>query len=251
MRKLVEKGRIIDACFMKYHSQRRRFFGHDHQRRSYFNNLVPQEHASPTPDITVDSLNCREVWQAVEQWQPELTIVSGTKFIGRKLNERAGLMINLHIGHLPEYKGNHCIFFALYDGAVEKVSATLHQLTPHLDGGDILDRVFPPVLPMDNEEALYAWCSHLAIDRCIKHAEQFSLGKKLEFVPQEITGRTFRHRDRTPGKELWLWWKRGVRLGTGERLSTLGGNWLLTAGICTGVITFFLSFFFFYSLIEG
>ena len=207
VRRLVEKGRIVDACYMKYHGLRRHFFGHDGQRVAYFNRLVPQDNASPTPDLTVDSLNCREVWEAVEQWQPELTIVSGTKYIGRKLTERAGLMINLHIGHLPEYKGNHCIFFALYDGAVDKISATLHQLTLHLDGGDILDKVFPPVLPVDTEETLYSRCIHMAMDRCIKHIEQFSQGERLGFVPQEGTGRTFRHRDRTPGKELWLWWK--------------------------------------------
>lgn len=211
VRHLREKGRIVDACYTKYHSLRRRFLGHDHQRKAYFNSLVPQDYASPTPDLTVDSLNCREVWDAVEQWQPELTIVSGTKYIGRKLIGRAGLMINLHIGHLPEYKGNHCIFFALHDGAVDKVSATLHQLAPDLDGGDILDRVFPPVLPEDNEETLYARCIHFAIDRCVKHVEQFSQGGRLEFVRQEAIGRTFRHRDRTPWKELRLWWK--LRVG--------------------------------------
>jgi methionyl-tRNA formyltransferase len=100
--------------------------GHGDQRKAYFDRLVPQDHISPTPDLTVDSLNCCDVWEAVEQWQPELTIVSGTKYIGRKLIDRAGLMINLNTGHLPEYKGNHCIFFALYDGAVDKVAATLH-----------------------------------------------------------------------------------------------------------------------------
>lgn len=100
--------------------------GHGDQRKAYFDRLVPQDHISPTPDLTVDSLNCRDVWEAVEQWQPELTIVSGTEYIGRKLIDRAGLMINLNTGHLPEYKGNHCIFFALYDGAVDKVAATLH-----------------------------------------------------------------------------------------------------------------------------
>jgi glycine/D-amino acid oxidase-like deaminating enzyme/folate-dependent phosphoribosylglycinamide formyltransferase PurN len=211
VRHLRKKGRTADVCYMKYHSLRRYYSGNDHQRKAYFNQLVPQDHASPTPDLTVDSLNCREVWEAVEQWKPELTIISGTKYIGRKLTERAGLMINLHTGHLPEYKGNHCIFFALYDGAVDKVSATLHQLTSDLDGGNILDRVFPPILPDDNEEMLYARCVHLAIDRCVKHAEQFSRGERLEFVPQEAIGRTFRNQDRTPGKELQLWWK--LRVG--------------------------------------
>lgn len=210
VRQLVEKRRIVDACYMKYHSLRRYYSGHDQQRKAYFDHLVPQDHVSPSPDLTVDSVNCREVWEAVEQWKPELTIVSGTKYIGKKLNDRAGLVINLHIGHLPEYKGNHCIFFALHDGAVDKVSATLHQLTSQLDGGDILDRVFPPILPGDSEETLYARSVHMAIDRCIKHVEQFSLGKRLEFVKQKFEGRTFRHRDRTLPKELYLWWKLNV-----------------------------------------
>ncbi|EEP80737.1 predicted protein [Uncinocarpus reesii 1704] len=207
VRRLVQKRRIIDAGYTKYHGIRRRFSGHDRYRKAYFNDLMPNNHILSTPDLTVDSVNCRQVWDAVEQWQPELTIVSGTKFIGKKLIARGGLMINLHTGHLPEYKGNHCIFFALYNGEVDKVSSTLHQLTSTLDGGDILDRVVPPVVSTDNEETLYTRCSHLAVDRVIEHIEQFSIGKKLEFVPQEAKGKEFRHRDRTPMKELGLWWK--------------------------------------------
>ena len=210
VRRLVEQRRLVDACFMKYHGLRRHILGHDRQRAAYFSRLMPSGNDLPSPDLTVDSLNCRQVWDAVEKWRPELTIVSGTKFIGRKLTERAGLMINLHIGHLPEYKGNHCIFFALYDGAVNKISATLHQLTLSLDGGDVLDKVFPPISPEDTEETLYARCVHMAVDRCVEHVELYESGQPLGFVPQEATGKTFRHRDRTPEKELWLWWKIAV-----------------------------------------
>ena len=209
-RHLFRKGRMFDACYMEYHSLRRSILGHKDQRKAYFDRLVPQDYNSPLPDLVVDNLNCRKVWEAVEEWQPELTIVSGTKYIGRKLNERAGLMINLHIGHLPEYKGNHCIFFALYDGAVDRVAATLHQLTPNLDGGDILATVVPPVLSSDNEETLYTRCLHMAIERSIEVADQFSSGQTLEFVPQKTAGRMFRHCDRTPAKELWLWWSLSV-----------------------------------------
>ena len=210
VRRLIEQRRLVDAGFMKYHGLRRHILGHDRQRAAYFSRLMPSGNDLPPPDLTVDSLNCRQVWDAVEIWRPELTIVSGTKFIGRKLTERAGLMINLHIGHLPEYKGNHCIFFALYDGALNKISATIHQLTLSLDGGDVLDQVFPPIMPEDTEETLYARCVHLAIDRCLEHVERFEKGQPLGFVPQEKTGKTFRHRDRTPEKELWLWWKIAV-----------------------------------------
>ncbi|KAJ5417172.1 uncharacterized protein N7487_000722 [Penicillium crustosum] len=51
----------------------------------------------------------------------------------------------------------------------------------------------------------------MAVDRVIKHIEQLSMGKKLDFISQEVGGRTFRHRDRTPTKELGLLWK--LRVG--------------------------------------
>lgn len=68
VRQLVEKRRMVDAYYMKYHSLRRSISGHDHQRKAYFNRLMPQDHVSPAPDLTVDSLNCRKVWDAVEEW---------------------------------------------------------------------------------------------------------------------------------------------------------------------------------------
>ncbi|KAK3303704.1 FAD dependent oxidoreductase-domain-containing protein [Chaetomium strumarium] len=184
--------------------------GHSRQRSAYFDKLIPAGHVSPAPDLVVDTVNCAAVWNAVEQWQPEITIVSGTKLIGKKLIARGGLMINLHTGHLPEYKGNHCIFFALHDGRVDKVAATLHQLTAALDGGDVLDRVFPLVEPRDSEETLYTKCLEMSIDRVVEHVGRFAKGEKLEFVPQRGEGKMFRHSDRTPGKELWLWWQLNV-----------------------------------------
>ncbi|KAK1634025.1 FAD dependent oxidoreductase-domain-containing protein [Colletotrichum phormii] len=210
VRQLMNKGRVVDACWQQYHGLRRGLFGHDVRRAAHFDKLVPQGHISPAPDLVVDSVNCRAVWDATERWQPELTIVSGTKYIGKKLMARAGLMINMHTGHLPEYKGNHCIFFALYDGAVDRVASTLHQLTPELDGGDVLDRVFPEIDPEDTEDTLYTKCLEKSIDRCVEHIGLFSKGKRLEFIPQQAGGRTFRHQDRTPGKELALWWSLNV-----------------------------------------
>jgi len=220
VQQLWQKGRVVDACWQAYHGWRRRLFGHDRQRRAHFDALVPGDHVLPPPDLVVDSVNCAAVWEAAERWQPQLTIVSGTKFIGKKMFARGSLMLNLHTGHLPEYKGNHCIFFALYDGATDKIAATLHQLTSSLDGGDVLDRVYPAVLPSDDEEALYTRCLEIAINRCVDYIGRFASGKRLDFVPQVTDGRTFRHCDRTPGKELALWWKLnmgGLLWATGKK----------------------------------
>ena len=212
MRHLAAKGRYTEARYMRYHQFRRSVLGYASERRRYFDRLMPERSPLEAPDLVVDSLNCQEVWHAVEQWQPELTIVSGTKYIGRKLNERAGLMLNLHMGHLPEYKGNHCIFFAIYDCAADKVAATLHQLTPQLDGGNILEVVRPTVLPSDSEDMMYSRCLHMAIDRSAELAQRYFTEGKLESSPQKGEGQMFRHCDRTPTKELWLWWSQSVRL---------------------------------------
>jgi glycine/D-amino acid oxidase-like deaminating enzyme/folate-dependent phosphoribosylglycinamide formyltransferase PurN len=206
VRDLLRKGRRLDAAYMIYHDFRRYALGSDRQRKAYFERLLPQKYTLPSPDLIVDNLNCREVWEKVEKWQPELTVVSGTKYIGRKLNQRGGLMINLHIGHLPEYKGNHCLFFALYEGALDKIAATLHVVTPKLDAGAILDTVFAPVISSDNEDTLYTRCTHMAIERALEYVWQFSRGQNLVLHPQTADGRMFRHRDRTLMKELWLWW---------------------------------------------
>lgn len=210
IRYLASKGRTVDAWWQRYHGIRRQLFGYGRQRAAYFDRLIPAGHVSPPPDLVVDTINSAPVWDAVEAWRPELTIVSGTKFIGKKLIARAGLMVNLHTGHLPEYKGNHCVFFALQDGRVDKVASTLHQLTSTLDGGDVLDRVYPTVEAGDSEDSLYTKCLEAAIDRVVEHVGRFARGERLEFVPQEGSGTTFRHRDRTPGKEATLWWKVNV-----------------------------------------
>ncbi|TKX18735.1 FAD dependent oxidoreductase-like protein 5 [Elsinoe australis] len=211
MRHLMDKGRYMDVAYMQYHDLRRYMFGYDRQRKAYFDRLINPEYVPRSPDMEVDSLNCTKVWDAVEKWQPDVTIVSGTKYIGKRLNERAGMMINLHIGHLPEYKGNHCIFFALYDEAIDKVAATLHQLTPQLDGGRVLDTVFPPILSQDNEETLYTRCLHMAIDRSLEHVKHLSGGMSPVLLPQKSEGKMFRHCDRTPTKEIWLWWKLNIQ----------------------------------------
>ncbi|KAJ5775635.1 uncharacterized protein N7511_000646 [Penicillium nucicola] len=204
---LKRKGRNVDAWYMWYHTMRRQVLGLTRQRQAYFAGLMPSGYTSSQPDLVVESLNCKEVWNAVEFWQPDLTIVSGTKYIGQKLNERGGLMINLHMGSLPDYRGNHCVFFALYDGALDKVAATLHMLTAQLDGGAVLDRVVPPILPGDTEETLYTRCLQMAMDRCVEHVSRISSGEKVEFFPQSQDGKMFRHCDRTPWKEIVLWSK--------------------------------------------
>lgn len=206
-RHLKRKGRSFDLRYMKYHALRRKWTGDAKARQAYFEALLPGDLQLPAPDLVVDTVNSQAVWQALDQWQPELTICAGTKYIGKTAIGKAGLMLNLHTGFLPDYKGNHCIFFALYDGEIDKVATAIHKVSPELDGGMVLEVLHPPLLPDDNEESIYARCAQLAIDKSLEHAKRYAAGESLVFTPQPEKGRMFRHRDRTPWKEIRLWWR--------------------------------------------
>ena len=202
VRHLMKKGRDKDVRYMKYHGRRRRKNGDSASRKAFFGGLVPEGFTPAAPDLEVDSINCQEVWSLLEDWKPEVTICAGTKYIGKKAIARAGTMLNLHTGHLPDYKGNQCIFFTLLDREYGKISGTIHQLSSELDGGAILERVVPEIRSTDSEEDLYARIQFLMINRVVELCQKFREGATWTFKPQPAGGRMFRHRDRTPWKEF-------------------------------------------------
>lgn len=204
VRYLRKKRKYYDLLYKQYHGWRRKRSGDSTKRREFFEALYPSDANIPPPDLEVDTLNQRKVWDLVAEWKPELTICTGTKFIGKKLIGLSGLMLNLHTGYLPDYRGNQCIFFAMYNGEMDKIAGTIHQLTAELDGGAMLDQLFPEINSGDSEEVLYARCSQLMIERVVELAEAYENGTALTFIPQENTGTTYRHRDRSPWKEWQL-----------------------------------------------
>lgn len=209
IRYLRRKGDQGQLRWMKYHSIRRKWTGDSRSRKEYFDALLPADLQLPAPDLVVDTVNSKAAWDAVEEWQPEVTIVAGTKFIGPTLIGKSGLIINLHTGFLPDYKGNHGIFFALYEGRKDRIAATIHRVNGELDGGDVLEVVVPEVNGERREEALYARCAHAVIDRCLELVRGYEAGEPWQFHAQRDSQQpVFRHRDRTPWKELRLWWRK-------------------------------------------
>jgi len=66
-----------------------------------------------------------------------------------------GKIMNIHPSLLPAYKGLHTYERALADG-VKAHGATVHFVTPELDGGPIIAQAAVPVLPDDTPETLAA-----------------------------------------------------------------------------------------------
>lgn len=71
------------------------------------------------------------------------------------MNKWAGRIINIHPSLLPKYKGLHTHQRAL-DAGDTVAGCTVHEATPELDHGPILDQTEVPVLPDDTAETLAA-----------------------------------------------------------------------------------------------
>ncbi|MCX4966776.1 formyl transferase [Streptomyces sp. NBC_00654] len=208
-RRLKRNRRHRDLAYRVYQGWRQRVTGRARQRRTYFQELSRGLPHSPSPVHVVDSVNSAEAKELSARLEPDLTVVCGTGILGKQIIERTpGLMVNIHGGWLPEYKGNHGVYFAYLHQDWQHIGATLHLVTPALDAGPILDRVTPAPHPGDSDEQLYARSVHAAALRLTELARGLERGEVISAVPQEDRGTTYRHRDRKPWPEFVLWIRR-------------------------------------------
>ena len=210
--RLWRRRKHIDWLYRYYHIKRQKWTGRSAYRARYFEALMANLERLPVELTLVDHINSAQALAKIRELKPDVTIVCGTMFIGRKVLEASGLCINIHGGYLPDYKGNHGVFFAYYHRDYDKIGATLHRVSLQLDGGDILEVAKPDIFPHDNDEHLYCRAVHMAINRLLARLEGFeSDGQAIAFRKQEEIGHTYRHRSRKPHCDLSLWLQR--RLG--------------------------------------
>ncbi|MEM1180535.1 MAG: formyltransferase family protein [Acidobacteriota bacterium] len=206
--RLWRRRRYRAWLYRIYHMLRARYTGSSRHRREFFLSQVPAGETWPEVTVEVPWVNNKQARGLLAEWQPDVTIVSGTGILRRSLLAHTGFTINIHGGCLPEYKGNHGVFFAFLEGRFDQIAATLHLVTPGLDEGPILEVVRPPIYPHDHDEALYSRSVYLAMRRLFALLERMRDGWRPAGAPQASVGRTFRHRDRKPLLELGLWLRR-------------------------------------------
>ncbi|MFK7949090.1 MAG: formyltransferase family protein [Saprospiraceae bacterium] len=185
-----------------YHQKRRQLMGHSAHRKRFFPksfNLAE----SNIPTYYPFNINERGVSKFLKTIEPDITIVCGTMFVGKRTRKASNTIINIHGGVLPEYKGNQCIFFALHEKNFDKIGSTLHLVTEVLDGGSVISVVKPEIVAGDNDETLYAKSTKLCIEELVRLLHLYEKGEKLIAKSQPINDKkTFSHRDRTPWVEL-------------------------------------------------
>jgi methionyl-tRNA formyltransferase len=207
IRRLRQAGRYRDYAYCRYHGIRRWITGKDAYRKAYF------QHSPELPDtagtIIAQSINAESVVNGLRQAAPDVTVVIGCSILRRAALTAAGpRVVNVHGGMLPDYKGNHCVFFAVYDGRPDLAGVTLHHVIPDVDAGPIIEVIRPGLHPRDTPEQLYCRAEKVAINRLVVLLERLAAGIELPAFPQEACGHTYRTRDRGPVHDLRLWARR-------------------------------------------
>ncbi|MDH4105346.1 MAG: phosphoribosylglycinamide formyltransferase [Gammaproteobacteria bacterium] len=158
--------------------------------------LSPREYADRTA-------YGRALGDIVAGMQPDLVVLAGfmrilsDEFVLRFL----GRMLNIHPSLLPRYPGLHTHRRALEAGDAEH-GASVHFVTPELDGGPVVLQARVPVLPGDDEDTLAARVlrqEHVIYPRVVSWFAQGRLafrdgaawldGKRLE-TPLQLDGPT-------------------------------------------------------------
>jgi phosphoribosylglycinamide formyltransferase-1 len=86
----------------------------------------------------------------IDRVQPDLIVCAGYMRLvsEREVSARLGRMINIHPSLLPAFKGLHTHQQAL-DAGVTEHGASVHFVSPELDGGPVISQVRVPVLAGD------------------------------------------------------------------------------------------------------
>jgi phosphoribosylglycinamide formyltransferase-1 len=120
-----------------------------------------EEFGIPTFTVPFSSHPSREAWgdellNQIEQWQPDLTILSGFMRLvpDRVVEALSPRLINTHPAYLPEFPGAHGVRDALAAG-VDQTGASLIVVHTGVDDGPIISQERVPVLPDDTQDSLH------------------------------------------------------------------------------------------------
>ncbi|WP_110674999.1 MULTISPECIES: formyl transferase [Salinicola] len=208
--RLRRTGNYRDYLWSRYHDIRRRVFGYSKFRQRYFS----REDAirdwkclralEGVKFLETPWINDSCVIGALREEVSDAYIVMGTKIIGSKVLAEipSDRIINVHGGHLPEYKGNHCFFFALYNGDYDKLGATIHRVSSSLDAGEIISHHSVNFEYGDNSETLYSRAEKQAVVSLVNRLRLYPDISRWENSPQPDRGTVYRMRDRGPLVEL-------------------------------------------------
>lgn len=98
------------------------------------NDPIPPEIISP-----VESVNQPDTLLLIQEHQPDLIVVNGTRIISKKIIDAVHCpMLNIHAGITPKYRGVHGGYWALWNNDPQLCGVTVHFIDAGVDTGQII-----------------------------------------------------------------------------------------------------------------
>ncbi|MEP7236263.1 MAG: formyl transferase [Ferruginibacter sp.] len=122
-------------------------------RRSFLLNQYQLSHSNFINDKThyVESVNADSCKMLLQQLQPDIIIVNGTRIISKKILQCCkAVFINMHVGITPAYRGSHGGYWALHNNDPENFGTTIHIVDEGVDTGTVLMQIFASPAKEDN-----------------------------------------------------------------------------------------------------
>ena len=86
--------------------------------------------------LKVSSVNCYETKKILEECQPDVVVVNGTRIIKKEIIETIDApFVNTHAGITPKYRGVHGGYWALTENDIEHCGVTVHLVDTDIDTG--------------------------------------------------------------------------------------------------------------------
>jgi methionyl-tRNA formyltransferase len=212
-RALYRRGKFRDAVAAEYHRFRRRALGLTAYRRRFFGDIQWTRSSIAHEVVITDSINSAETTDALRRASADICVISCTTRLSADTIAAVGCpILNIHGGHLPDYRGCHCFFFALYEGNFHKIGSTIHFVNAGLDTGDIVEVVRPAISPADNAERLYCKAEMKAAHRMASLLSDYVAGGDILARPQEFRGRLILRRNRLPHHDILFALRRRLRV---------------------------------------
>ncbi len=180
-------------------------------------------------DVERAALRAPDAGQLLRARDIDALVVSGGPVLKPHFYEAADLAVNLHMGIVPHYRGEHTLFWPLRRGDWEHVGATLHMLDEGIDTGAVLSRVYPALDADVTEATVWARAAQMLADELIDWLDAVEQGAELP--PSEpVAGRgTFvRYADRRLRHDaLWELRRRIPSIGPPPRAPAIERRWII------------------------
>ena len=156
------------------------------------------------PLVQVANVNDQATLDAIEKYNPDYIIVSGTNLVGRKIIEAAEKrkgVINLHTGLSPYIKGGpNCTNWCLANRDFHLIGNTVMWLDIGSDSGRIISTEQTPLVGDETLLELHLKVLEHAHDLYVRAIKKLARGEDVPSVPQSsiAEGVTFYNRDWNP-----------------------------------------------------